>query len=204
MADQEKERAIYALLNKLGIQTLENKKILEIGGGNGVNQYMFLRLGTNPEDLYFNELIRERFDNAKRRLPSSVNFFQGDARDITLSENSMDIVFQSVVFSSILSDKFKKALASKLLQIVKPGGGILWYDFIYNNPSNPDVKGIGVKEIKNLFPKTKIIIKKVTLAPPINRKVTKIASELYTLLNRFVFLRTHVICWIEKPRNGLT
>jgi hypothetical protein len=31
--------------------------------------------------------------------------------------------------------------------MVKPGGIILWHDFVYNNPGNKDLKGSPKKEI---------------------------------------------------------
>lgn len=82
--------------------------------------------------------------------------------------------------------------------LLKPGGFILWYDFIYNNPKNADVKGIKIKEIKSFFPKGDFKYKKVTLAPPINRITTKINPNLYYIFNLFSFLRTHVLCSIQK------
>ena len=46
------------------------------------------------------------------------------------------------VFPSILDDSFQQKLADRMWALTKPGGGILWYDFIYNNPRNPDVRGV--------------------------------------------------------------
>ena len=83
-----------------------------------------------------------------------------------------------------------------MLKLVKPNGIILWYDFVYDNPNNKDVKGVSKQEIRQLFAKaSKITIKKVTLAPPIGRRV----GNLYGILNGlFPFLRSHVVAVIEK------
>ena len=89
-------------------------------------------------------------------------------------------------------------LAEKIFDLVKPGGGILWYDFIYNNPNNNDVKGISKRSIKNLFPDTKIYFRKITLAPPLSRIVARVNPSLYYFFNFFPFLRTHLLCWIQK------
>ena len=56
-----------------------------------------------------------------------------------------------------------------MLRVLKKEGIILWYDFSYDNPKNPDVKGIKKEEIINLFPNCKFTFNKVTLAPPIVR-----------------------------------
>ena len=85
------------------------------------------------------------------------------------------------------------------MELGEAGGGVLWYDFIYNNPSNPDVRGVPVKLVRELFPAGKMIVRRVTLAPPISRRVTRIHPSFYTIFNFFPFLRTHVLCWIQKP-----
>ena len=82
---------------------------------------------------------------------------------------------------------------------LSPGGGILWYDFTYNNPRNPDVRGIGTGRIKALFPQASLDIRRVTLAPPISRTMCKIHPCMYPALNWLPLLRTHVLCWISKP-----
>lgn len=105
-------------------------------------------------------------------------------------------MFQSTVFTSILNEDFRKALANKMFEMLKPGGIILSYDFTYNNPNNKDVRKLTKKEIKKLFPNHKgIQFKKVTLAPPVARRVGK----FYDLLNfLFPMLRTHLIAVIKK------
>lgn len=82
---------------------------------------------------------------------------------------------------------------------MKPNGVVLWYDFTFNNPNNPDVRGVPVKRIKELFPSGKIKIQKVTLAPPIARRMVAVSPRLYGLFNLFPFLRTHILCYIQKP-----
>ena len=74
-------------------------------------------------------------------------------------------------------------------------GIILWYDFVYDNPFNKDVKGINKKEIKSLFPMaSKYIFYKTTLAPPIGRRIKKFYNFFNIL---FPFLRTHTIAVIK-------
>ena len=120
---------------------------------------------------------------------------QGDALLLPYKEE-FDVALQSTVFSSILDENFRKALANKMWDMLKPGGIILSYDFTYNNPNNKDVRKLTRREIENLFPNHKgIRLKKVTLAPPIARKIGK----FYNMVN-FVcpMLRTHLIAAIKK------
>lgn len=75
---------------------------------------------------------------------------------------------------------------------------MLWYDFIYNNPRNPDVRGVPLDRIRQLFPQGRLKYWRLTLAPPINRVVTCVHPSLYALFNAVPALRTHVLGWIQK------
>lgn len=198
LIEQEKERALIKWIKENNIEPLENKKLLEIGCGGGYNLLKFVRLGFKPQNIFANDLISERLQSARELLPSKVHFYEGSAMDLSFKENEFDIVFQSMVFSSILDSNYKIKLAEKMWQWVKPGGGILWYDFIYNNPSNKDVKGVSLAEVKKLFKVKKLYYKKLTLAPPIARIVTKVHPFLYYFFNSTYLLRTHLLIWIQK------
>jgi len=96
----------------------------------------------------------------------------------------------------VLDAELKQRLADKMMDMVKPEGIILWYDFMFDNPRNKHVNGINKAEIKKLFAKGKDIqFNKVTLAPPISRRLYRIYSFINTL---FPFLRTHIIAVIKK------
>jgi hypothetical protein len=109
-------------------------------------------------------------------------------------------VYQSTVFSSLLDDAFQHQLADTMWRWVRPGGGVLWYDFTVDNPRNPDVRGVPVKRIRQLFPDGRIQVRRLTLAPPLARAVTRVHPALYSLFNACRYLRTHVLAWIEKSR----
>jgi len=198
MVLQELDRALYRWVHRANIMPVADKKVLEIGCGTGSNLLRLIGMGFSPESMTANELSHERAAEARNRLPEVVKVIPGDAMDLNLPQEAFDVVLQSTVFTSILDDSFKKALANKIWSFVKPGGGVLWYDFIYNNPRNPDVKGIGASEIQRLFPNSDIKTWRITLAPPVGRQVTRSFQKLYHVFNAFPFLRTHLLCWIEK------
>jgi SAM-dependent methyltransferase len=199
MTTQEKERALIRCLRQSGLRPIADKRALEVGCGSGHNLLEFLRLGFQPENLVGNELQEDRAAAARHRLPEQIQILAGDATTLDLENQSFDIVLQSTVLTSILDDAFQQKLANRMWELVRPGGGVLSYDFVYNNPSNPDVRGVPVKRIRELFPQGEVRSWRLTLAPPISRRVAKVHPALYTLFNALPFFRTHALCWIRKP-----
>jgi ubiquinone/menaquinone biosynthesis C-methylase UbiE len=199
MGEQEKERALIKWIKYAELLPLENKKLIEIGAGTGKNISEFIKLGFFPENLTANELLSERISILREKFPENVTILEGNALELNLEKESFDIVFQSMVFSSILNKEFKRELAERMWSWVKPGGGVLWYDFTFDNPGNKDVGGIPFKNVKILFPSGIIKKWRVTLAPPLSRIVTKAGPKAYSLFNFFPFLRTHILCWVRKP-----
>ncbi len=132
-------------------------------------------------------------------LPGAVALHAGDALQLDLPAASQDAVFVSTVFSSLLDDAFQRRLADAMWGWVAPGGGVLWYDFTVDNPRNPDVRGVPLKRVRELFPHGDVQARRITLAPPIARVVTRVHPALYTLFNAIPPLRTHVLAWIAKP-----
>ncbi|MBN2569748.1 MAG: class I SAM-dependent methyltransferase [Deltaproteobacteria bacterium] len=195
---QEKERALIKWIKYSRLEPLGDKKLLEIGCGKGNNLLQMVRLGFMPENLVGNDLLDERVQEARRLLPSGVNLVAGDAMQMRNEHVVYNVVMQSTVFSSILDSSFQIKLAKKMWHWVKPGGGILWYDFVYNNPRNKDVGGIPLSRVRDLFPESRMKHWRVTLAPPIARLVTRLHPSFYTIFNMLPFLRTHVLCWIQK------
>lgn len=201
MSEQEKDRAIAQLFVERGLdRRIAAASLLEIGCGSGANLQRFLRMGFSPERLVGNELLSERVLEARRMLPTSVELVAGDATTVELAQNNFDVVCLFTVLSSILDDRFQERLARKAWSLVKPGGGLLCYDFIYDNPRNRDVRGVSVRRLRELFPQAAPRIKRVTLAPPLGRPLVRRWRGAYSLLNRIPALRTHVLAWFEKAR----
>lgn len=198
-AVQERQREMLKLFVRLGWNDVASMRLLEVGCGSGGNLQELLRLGFAPQHLTGVDLLADRIEAARVGLPSAVTLHQGDASRLAVQVESLDIVFVSTVFSSLLADAFQQRLAHAMWRWVKPGGGVLWYDFTYNNPRNPDVRGVPRRRIQALFPEGRMTVRRVTLAPPISRRVCRISSAAYGLFNALPFLRTHLLCWIAKP-----
>lgn len=200
MSQQEKERALIRWIRFSGLKPVQDKRVLEVGCGSGGNLLELIKLGFKPENLVGNELLKDRALAARNRLPAATQILEGDAAALDLDESSFDVVLQSTVFTSIIDNDFQQKLANKMWSLVKPGGGVLWYDFTFDNPKNPDVKGVTLRRVRELFPEGTFKTRRLTLAPPVSRVVTGVHPSLYTLFNALPFLRTHILCWISKHK----
>ncbi|MCE9659495.1 MAG: class I SAM-dependent methyltransferase [Burkholderiales bacterium] len=199
MAMQERQRAMLRLFAQRGFDDLATLSVLEVGSGGGGNLLELLQLGFLPEHLEGIELLPERHAAARARLPEALRLRCGDASAEPLAAASVDIVLVSTVFSSLLDNAFQERLAAAIWRAVKPGGGVLWYDFTFDNPRNADVRGVPLSRIRALFPEAGVEHRRVTLAPPIARAVCRVHPGLYTLCNALPPLRTHLLCWLGRP-----
>lgn len=84
-------------------------------------------------------------------LSPNIDFRCGNAEELPYEDGSFDIVMQFTVFTSILNPQMKQNIAKEMLRVLKDDGIILWYDYFVSKPTNPDVKGVGRREIERLF-----------------------------------------------------
>jgi SAM-dependent methyltransferase len=195
LADAERDLRFEEIVrSRFG--SLRDRRVLEIGAGNGTNLLLFRKLGAPWDGLFANELREERGDELRYNLPGATVLL-GDATELPYRAH-FDVVVQSTVFTSILADSFKQRLADKMLEMLTEDGVVLWYDFKFDNPSNADVRGIGKKEIRRLFARASSIeFHGTTLAPPIGRRL----GRAYGLVNTIApFLRSHLVAAIGAER----
>ena len=199
-AKQERERVLASLLKRHLRRPLAELDVLEVGCGHGDNLLDLIRLGCDAARLVGNDLLPERIAAARQRLPAGLRLLSGDAlQQPLLRDGGFDLVVQYTVFSSILDADFQQRLALQMWRWLRPGGAVLWYDFTPDNPRNADVRGVPLRRVAALFPQARIDARRVTLAPPIARRVVRLHPAAWTLFNGLPWLRTHRLIWIEKP-----
>jgi SAM-dependent methyltransferase len=200
---QERQRVLARLFVELGWLDLSHRRALEVGCGAGGNLLELLRMGFMPRHLKGIEIDDDRHAHACEVLPSSLRLIQGDAlgdeAQRVIGPLSQDLVLQATVFSSILDDATQVQLADAMWRWVRPGGGVLWYDFTVDNPHNPKVRGVPVDRVRQLFPQARLLVCPITLAPPVARWACRRNPALYHLFNALPWLRTHVLIWAGKP-----
>jgi ubiquinone/menaquinone biosynthesis C-methylase UbiE len=157
-----------------------------------------LEFNAEPSLLFGVELVEEYAAEA-RHLSPHIKIMQGNAAALPFADASFDLVHQATVFTSILDPKMKQAVASEMLRVLSPGGLILWYDFFVDNPRNQDVRGVTKKEIRELFGGCELKVRRITLAPPIGRIVTRFSPLWYLVLSNLKLFCTHYLVLMKKP-----
>jgi SAM-dependent methyltransferase len=179
---------------------LSSKRILEVGCGTGYWLRQFIQWGARPENLFGTDLLPERIEKARELCPPGVHLECGDASRLTFADDTFDVTAQVTVFTSILDNAMKTAVAREIHRVLKPRGWLLWYDYFLDNPWNPDVRGIRKKEIVRLFPGFDVHLERVTVAPPLGRILGKISPLAYQVTSSMKVLCTHRLGLIQKVR----
>ena len=195
---QAREREILGLLRKKNIESLAEKKILEVGCGTGYWIRQFINWGARPQNIRGIDLLPDRVAEARKLVPDSVRIDCGSAADLDLADAAFDLVLQSTVFSSVLDLSMKQQIAAEMLRVLKCDGLILWYDFHMNNPRNSDVRGVKEFEIRQLFPDCQIQLCRITLAPPLVRMLAPYSWLACAFLERVKIFNTHYLGIIQK------
>lgn len=187
---QSQLRGMQWALRTAGLIPLAERRILEVGCGRGNWLAMFEAFGARRDNLAGIDLDEQRAAECAQRFPGA-NVRGGDASKLSWPDGQFDLVFQSTVFTSILDDAMKRAVAGEMLRVLKPGGVIVWYDFHMNNPRNPHVRGVPRAEIQALFPGCRMQLRRVTLAPPVARRIVPLSWLAGEVLESLRVLNTH-------------
>jgi ubiquinone/menaquinone biosynthesis C-methylase UbiE len=205
-AHQQRERALLTALNDERLIPLDGKAILDVGCGAGQQLLDLVSWGARRADLAGIDLIERRVAHARTRLGSrgdegsgGPDLRVGAASHLPWADNLFDIAHQNTVFTSILDAETRKNVAKEIVRVLKPGGVLLWYDFLIDNPRNPNVRGIGAGEVRSLFPACAVRLKKITLAPPIARRLVPASWIGSLLLEKLGIFNTHYLAVIRKP-----
>ncbi|MGA9474942.1 MAG: methyltransferase domain-containing protein [Terriglobales bacterium] len=193
----EREATMAALLSSAGLRSLASLRILDVGCGGGATLRQYLEYEADPDRLWGIDLLPEF---ARRAHSGSLNLQAvcGSASELPFPDGSFDFVSQFMLFTSVLDRDVRRSIAREINRVLVPGGRLLWYDFAFNNPSNPNVRGIGLAEVRRLFPGFSMMSRRITLAPPLGRAIGHLGPAIYFLTSKCRFLCTHYLCLLEK------
>ncbi len=193
---ESRERAFRQILREQGLLPLGSRRVLDVGCGVGDAVTRFETLGVPRSSLVGIDLVPERLARARARY-TGVTFLEGNAGDLPFTDHAFDVVAQSTMFSSILDEGLRRRAAAEMIRVTKPGGVILWYDFRWN-PLNRSTRGLGLSELRRLFPHCEIRARRATLAPPLARPLVAISWRFAEALEWLSPLRSHYCASIKR------
>jgi len=197
-AIQRRQQAVLRLLRREGLWPLAGKDVLEVGCGTGGVLLELLSYGVEPGRLHGTDLLAERAGAARRLLPH-VAVTCADGGRLPYANGAFDAVLQFTVFSSILDAATCYTVASEMRRVLKPEGVIIWYDF-WLNPINKQTRGIRPEEVRALFPDCRVSLERITLAPPLARRLVPLTWSGALILEAARLLNTHYLAAIRPLR----
>lgn len=193
----ERRRLTRAALERKGWLPLAERRVLEVGSGGGGELAWLQELGGTPSRLVGIDLLPDRVAAAKSAYPG-LEFHEGNAEHVPFPDSSFDLVLALTVFSSIFDPGMAANVAAEIARVLRPGGGLLWYDFRYDNPRNRDVHGVTAARVHELFPSLRGDLTSLTLLPPLARRLGPLAPVAYPVLGWLPPLRSHLLGVLQK------
>lgn len=193
---QRLEGDIVQMLGPRLTLPLGDQQALEVGCGSGYWLRFLARLGARQGNLHGIDIRGHRLARA-RSLSPEMNLVLADGERLPYPDSCFDLVLQFTLFTSILDRLARQRMAQEMLRVLKPGGIVLWYDFIFN-PLNRQTRGIAARELASLFPGCPIEKRRVTLLPPLSRRLARLSPLACSLLEGIPLLRTHYLAVIRK------
>jgi len=197
---QTMERSALRGLVAAGLESrLRELSVLDFGCGNARWFGRWLAWGADPALLTGVDVRKDALVGARETFPMC-RFQDAVPGSLPFPDATFDVVSQNVVFSSILDPALRQRSASEICRVLKPGGVLLWCDFVFNSPGNPNVRGVPVREAKALFGTlTHVRTERVVLAPPLARRIVPLSWLLAETVETLApFLRTHVFLTLAK------
>ena len=195
---EERRRLTRNLFDRAGWIPLADRRILEVGSGTGAELAWMLELGATPGHLVGVDLLSDRVSAARYAYPK-IEFREANAEHLDFPDASQDLVMAITVFSSILDASMASNVAAEIHRVIRPGGGLLWYDFRYDSPANRNVRGVGRSRVRELFPRLDGKLHSVTVLPPLVRRLGPLAPVAYPVLGAVPPLRSHLLGLLRKP-----
>lgn len=193
---QPRERVLLKLLQQQGYYPLTSRWVLDIGCGFGGELRRWLGYGLSPNQAIGVDINPDRLRKAQRLGPN-ILFVFADGKSLPFASESFDIVLLFTVLSSVLDPSHRLNIAKEAWRVLKDNGAVVWYDFIWN-PINKSVTGISLTELKRLFPEAVFVLRRVSLAPPLARRIAPISFLLAACLDVIPFLHTHYLGLLIK------
>lgn len=188
------------VLHRAGVLPLDGKRILDVGCLNG--RWLAeccARWGATPELCAGVDLMPAGLEEWREQNPSSpIALHCSPCHQMPFDSGSMEVVHQSMMFSSITDVSLRRRTADEVWRVLAPGGWILWYDF-WINPLNKSTTPMRLARVRALFPHARIVARRrITLLPPLARLLAGRVDRLIPLVESLRLLNTHHLIVMQR------
>jgi ubiquinone/menaquinone biosynthesis C-methylase UbiE len=202
-ADSPGNRAIRAelleaVLDEAHDELASGGKVLDIGCGTGFWLAKLHGAGIAASRLTGIDVLSERAEHARRRVPGAT-ILHADARALPFQDDYFSIVLMFTLLSSLSTGKEARRAMDEARRVVQPGGLLLAYEPCLPSPWNRAAHRITARDFKHagITPRRET---RLTLIPPIARRLGSKTEALYPLLAGIPGLRSHRLIAYRKPR----
>lgn len=193
---QERERIALRGLHQSNLRLAE-ADLLDVGCGLGREFGTYIRWGAGLDRMVGVDVSDHRVALAKAQTSAHIELISGTA--LPFPNERFDLVVQNVVFSSILDDATREALAREMLRVLRPAGWLLWYDAACSNNRDAHFRDVPRATVEALFPGIQWNWSKVTTHLGLLTRVNAVlGSSGMQALDLLGICKTHLLGWGRK------
>lgn len=197
---EDRDRRVLASLERWS-RDWRSLRVLDLGCGVGRLLGTLAGWGASPTRLTGVDLMPARIEAARASFPQ-IRFEVTNAERLPFDDGAFDLVCCFTVFSSILDEVTAAGVAAEVRRVLQPGGAVVWYDLRYDNPANPNVRGLTSHALRTLFPGFELDVRPTTVLPPLARRLGPLTRFLYPCLSALPPLNTHYLGLLRSTGAG--
>lgn len=134
----ERRSALHRAVERFVDRPLNELRMCDVGCGDGGDLQFWAGRGVPEEHLSGTELLSGPLRIARSRLPAA-DLRLVDGFELPFGDDAFDVVYASMVFSSVLNPAARRTLFDDMQRAAAPGGIVAIYDFRVRKPTNPHV-----------------------------------------------------------------
>jgi SAM-dependent methyltransferase len=196
----EKWRRIHVLLADAGAR-LADAWGFDLGSGATADADRLNQESAPLRGIVVLDLLAERLAAARRTNPALLPV-AGDAARLPLKGDSLGVVYQSTMISSVLDAGLRRGILAEIGRVLKPGGVFVSYDTRYPNPWNRNTRPVGLKELRRGFAGWRQMTESITGIPQLLRVLAPVSDTACRLVEAIPALRSHRLFVAIKPASS--
>ena len=171
---------------------------LDVGAGSGDDCTRIKDIGVPGDMIVGMDLLGRALQRARLAHPW-LALLQGDAGRLPFRADSLALVYQSTMLSSVLDRGWRRTVLAEVGRVLRPGGYFLSFDTRYPNPWNRHTRPLPASELRAAFPGWGVWIRSANGIPQILRLLAPISLGLCRAVESLPALRSHLLVVARKP-----